>query len=129
MSGILVDTSVWIAFFRGNEEARTLFPLIDTNQICTNDLILAELIPFLSQKKETTLVALLRSIEKTDLEIDWRGIIQMQMSNLEKGINRVGIPDLIIAQNAIENGLKLLSFDRHFELMKKGIGLELYELK
>ncbi len=129
MSTILVDSSVWIAFFKGQEEAKSIFHLLDANQICTNDLILAELIPFLKQKKETTLIRLLNTIEKIRIEIDWSEIIEMQTNNLRNGINRVGIPDLIIAQNAIRNKLKLFSFDKHFELMKKNIGLKMFEIK
>ena len=129
MSAVLVDTSVWIAFFKGREEAKTLFPLLDANQVCTNALILAELLPFLRQKKEITLIGLLNTIERMKLEIDWNEIMEMQTGNLKNGINRVGIPDLIIAQNAIRNDLMLFSFDRHFELMKKNIGLKLFERK
>jgi predicted nucleic acid-binding protein len=129
MSKILVDSSVWISFFKGNEEGKLLFPLLDSNQACVNDLILAELIPSLIQKKEVTLVGLLKSIEKTEIDIDWEEIIRMQTVNLKSGLNRVGIPDLVIAQNAIQNQIGLFSFDKHFEIMKKHIGLKLFEIK
>jgi predicted nucleic acid-binding protein len=129
MSKILVDSSVWISFFKGNEEGKLLFPLLDSNQACVNDLILAELIPSLIQKKEVTLVGLLKSIEKTEIDIDWEEIIRMQTVNLKNGLNRIGIPDLVIAQNAIQNQIGLFSFDKHFEIMKKHIGLKLFEIK
>jgi hypothetical protein len=45
MSKILVDSSVWISFLKGNEEGKLLFPLLDSNQACVNDLILTELLP------------------------------------------------------------------------------------
>lgn len=97
--------------------------------ICTNDLIMTELVPSLIHKKENELVNLLNSIEKIKIEIDWVGITQMQVQNLKNGLTRVGIPDLIIAQNAIQNKLVLFSFDKHFELMKKGTGLKIYSLR
>ena len=75
------------------------------------------------------MIGLLKTIEKVKIEIDWNEIIEMQTSNLKNGINRVGIPDLIIAQNVIQNKLKLFSLDKHFELMKKNIGLKLFEMK
>ena len=103
MSKVLVDSSVWISFFKGTEEGRLLFPLLDSNGILINDLILAELIPSLNQKKELTLIGLLGSIEKTAIQIDWDDIIHLQTLNLKNGINRVGVPDLIIAQNSIQN--------------------------
>ena len=46
MNRILIDTSVWISFFKGHEDAKVLFDMIDSNIICTNELILAELVPF-----------------------------------------------------------------------------------
>jgi predicted nucleic acid-binding protein len=129
MNKILVDSSVWIGFFKGLEEAKQLFQLIDSNMICTNDLIMTELIPSLIHKKESELVDLLNSIEKTKMDIDWNGINQLQIQNLRNGLNRVGVPDLIIAQNAIQNNLVLYSFDKHFELMKKGMGLKTFSGK
>jgi predicted nucleic acid-binding protein len=127
MTGVLVDSSVWIAFFKGTAESRLLFPLLDSNQLCINDLILAELIPYLNHKKGLALVSLLGSVGKLDMDIDWNGITRIQTSNLKHGINRAGIPDLIIAQNAVQNRVTLLSFDGHFELMNRHMGLKTFE--
>jgi predicted nucleic acid-binding protein len=127
MKQILVDSSVWIGYFRGIDESKKLNMLIDNNVVCINDLILSEIIPALMMRKENELVKLLSSIEKMKLDIDWVGIRQMQIINLKNGLNRVGIPDLIVAQNAIQNKIELFSFDKHFELMKKYIGLKTYK--
>jgi predicted nucleic acid-binding protein len=127
MNKILIDSSVWINFFRGNEEANNLNILLDKNMVCINDLILSELVPALVLKKENELIRLMNSIERLKIEIDWIGIIQIQVVNLKNGLNRVGIPDLIIAQNAIQSGVQLYSFDKHFELMKKEIGLKIFK--
>jgi hypothetical protein len=128
MSKVLVDSSVWISFFKGEEDGKLLFPLLDSNQVCVNDLILAELIPSLLQRKEIALVSLLKSIEKKELEINWDEIIKIQSCNLKNGLNRVGIPDLIIAENAIQNQIRLFSFDKHFAIMKDFFELRLYEI-
>ncbi len=40
---VLVDTSVWIDYFRTGNQSAELDDLIDENVIVTNDLILAEL--------------------------------------------------------------------------------------
>jgi predicted nucleic acid-binding protein len=129
MKQILVDSSVWIGYFRGIDEAKKLNILLDSNAICINELILSEIIPSLVMRKENELINILSSIEKMRLDIDWVGIRQMQVINLKNGLNRVGIPDLIIAQNAIQNKVELYSFDKHFELMIKGIGLKTYKEK
>jgi predicted nucleic acid-binding protein len=129
MKKVLVDSSVWIGYFRGIEEAKYLDQLLDTNTVFTNELILAEIVPSLLLRKEKELVDLMQSIERLKLDIDWIGLTQYQVLNLKNGLNRVGIPDLIITQNAVQNGIQLFSFDKHFEIMKKSIGLKTYTVK
>jgi len=124
---ILVDTSIWIDYFKGIESALPLNILIESNNICINDLILAELLPSIKIRKENDLLHLIESIEKLPMNIEWHEIVYFQIYNLKNGINNVGIPDLIIAQNAIQNDIKLYAKDKHFPLMKKHIGLKLYE--
>ncbi len=91
-----------------------------------NELILAELTPPLLVRGERKLVSVLNAIERIPLSVEWDGIIQLQATCLRNGINKVGIPDLIIAQHAIQNELALLSLDKHFVLMRKHIPLHLH---
>jgi predicted nucleic acid-binding protein len=114
MSQILVDSSIWIAFFRGSIPQDALFQLIDTNQICTNDLILSEIVPSLRARKEKALVDILYRIQCYPLAIEWLEIIDFQVRNIRKGINNVGISDLIIMQNVIQHSLVLYAVDSHF---------------
>ena len=114
---VLVDSSVWIGYFRGNDKTLLLNGLLDRNTLCINDLILAELLPSINHKKENALKDLLLAITKVPLTIYWNSLVSMQTQNLKEGINKVGIGDLIIAQNVLENNLELFSLDRHFELM------------
>ena len=126
MSEILIDTSIWIDYFRGKPVADHLSDLIDQNRIAVNDLILAELIPSINQRKERQLKDLLLSIRNVALSIDWPRIIEMQTRNLKSGHNGIGIPDLIIAQNAIGNRLVLFENDKHFLPMTELFGLQLF---
>jgi predicted nucleic acid-binding protein len=123
---VLVDSSVWIDYFRDSGSADILDLLIEENLVVINELILAELIPFLSIRKEKRLIALLQDVERRPLIIDWEDIIHLQIVCLNNGINGVGIPDLMIAQNAIQGGFRLLSNDKHFGLISKHSALELY---
>lgn len=116
---VLVDSSVWIEYFKGNEQTLPLNTLLDLNNICINDLILAELLPSINHKKENVLKELLLTITKIPLTINWNTIIYMQTQNIKNGINKIGIADVIIAQNVIDNDLELYTFDRHFELMSE----------
>ena len=42
---VLVDSSVWVAYFRGDGDLRRMDWLIEEGLLVTNDLILAELVP------------------------------------------------------------------------------------
>ena len=123
---ILVDSSIWIDYFRDIGQADALEFLIEEDLVVSNDLILAELIPPLNIHKKKNIIELLREIKRQPISIDWDEIIQLQTLCLSKGINGVGIPDLIIVQNAIQGGLKLLSNDKHFSLISKHLPLELF---
>jgi predicted nucleic acid-binding protein len=123
---VLVDSSVWIEYFKGNKSVLQLNELIDSNNLCINDLILAELLPSINHKNELDLKELILTIERIDIIIDWHQIISMQTINLRNGINKVGISDLIIAQNAIENNIELYTMDKHFDLMSEIHELKLY---
>ena len=126
MKNILVDSSVWIEYFRGKKEVSVLDELIDRNQLRINNLILSELISFLRIKKENTLIKILMTIKNIAIKIDWAEIIDFQEINLRNGLNKIGIPDLIIVQNVRDNNLILYSLDKHFELMNKYIGIDRY---
>lgn len=122
----LVDTSVWIDGFHGGKFSGVIKNLIDRCEICINDLILSELIPSIRVRKEKELEDLLYLLPRVPMQIDWSGIVSMQTENLKNGINRVGLPDIMIAQNAMQNGVQLLSMDKHFELIAKVVPLQLY---
>ena len=131
MKYTLIDTSVWIEYFRGTKAINTelINSFIDNNQICINDLILSELLPSLKHKKETDLIDILLSIRNIPIEINWQEIINYQIINLKNGINNVGIPDIIILQNVINNNLSLISVDKHFNQMKKHFDFSLIDIK
>ncbi len=122
---ILVDSSVWIDYFRGGADSGIVDKFIDENLISTNDLILSEIIPALNIRKQNMLIDLLREIHRIPLNINWNMIIEYQFQCLSNGINKVGIPDLIIVDNAIKNDLVLFSFDKHFRLISNHIELNL----
>jgi len=122
---IIVDSSVWIDYFRGGKYSNQLDLYIEQNIISTNDLILAELIPILKIKREFPVISLLRNITLIPLVINWENIINYQTKCLKHGINKAGIPDLIILDNVIQNDLTLYSLDKHFKLINNHIDFEL----
>lgn len=122
---VLVDTSVWIDYFREGNQSDQLDRLIDENRIVTNDLILTELIPFLRLRNQKKLIRLLQHIDRHMLSIDWRQIREYQYRCLKNGLNGIGIPDLIIVQNALQNQSQIYSLDRHFLLMEPILDFQL----
>jgi len=121
---VLVDSSVWIDYFRSGIN-QTLDRLIEEDLVCTNELILTELVPALLHQRREDVVESLRVIEKIPLRIDWKSIQEYQHMNLQNGINKVGIPDLILLQQVIEEKIILFSFDKHFKLMRAFLNYEL----
>ena len=122
----LVDSSAWVEYFRGNQKYLFMNELINSNAICTNDVILTELLPSIIHKKEHALAELLSSVKNYRLNIDWQEIRNMQLLSLKNGNNNIGISDLLIAQNCIQNELRLIANDKHFDAMLKYLNLEVY---
>lgn len=124
---VLVDTSVWIDYFRSGDKSEKLDFLIDENLVVINDLILTELLPLLIVKQEKKVINLLKMVKKHPIHPDWEGIRGYQVSCLKSGSNGIGIPDLLIAQNSIQNNVSVYSIDKHFKFMNDAqIGIKLY---
>jgi len=122
---VLVDTSIWIEYFRTGTNSEKLDFLIDENLIVINDLILAELVPSLKVRNQRKIVKLLYNINKLELSINWDQLIEFQFKCLKNGLNGIGIPDLIVVQNAKQNRCEIYSLDSHFKLMKDILSLQL----
>lgn len=125
MKQVLVDSSVWIDFFKGKEIGQ-LEQLIDEDLVVINELILSELTPFLKHQNEFHAAESLMALPVLPLNIDWRGIQMLQELNLKNGINGVGLPDLIIVQQVISENLALLTHDKRFQLMQEHLKFDLF---
>lgn len=125
---VLVDTSVWIDYFRSGDKSEKLDYLIDTNLVVINDLILTELLPLLIIRNEKSVVRLLKKIKNNKIYLNWDEVISYQVSCMKCGSSGIGIPDLLIAQNAIQNQTPIYSIDKHFGYMLNAdIGIKKYE--
>lgn len=124
---VLVDSSVWIEYFKSGK-IKILDRLIEEDLACINELIFTELAPLLFKKGEDDVVAGLSALELVPLQIDWNIIRDYQLMNLKNGINRVGIPDLIILQQVIDQKITLFSFDKHFALMNEHLNFEIMKV-
>jgi predicted nucleic acid-binding protein len=126
MNNNIIDSSAWIEYFRGNQAYYFMTDLIYNNAICTNDIILTELLPSIIHKKENRPAELLNGLQKYRVMIDWQAIRNIQIFNLKRGNNNAGISDIIIARNCIQNNLNLITNDKHFKAMSNYIPLKIY---
>lgn len=71
---ILIDSSVWIKYFRTGKPAK-LDRIIEEDLACINQHILTELSPVLSLKNETKLQEGLQAIRMNPMNIDGRSFV------------------------------------------------------
>ena len=126
---ILVDSSVWIDYFRGMQSPQTdrLHALLGSEPIATGDLVLTEVLQgfgiaqdFNQSKK------LLTSLPIIDLV---GGDIAIQAANNFRTLRSLGITvrktiDTLIATSCIEKGLALLYSDKDFDPFVEHLGLQ-----
>lgn len=121
---VLIDSSVWIEYFNKGGIPK-LDRLIEEDLVCINELILTELAPVLMMKNEFEILEGLQALEMIPLNLDWDIIREYQLMNLKNGINKVGITDLIILNQVIDQKISLFSFDKHFQLMQNHLTYDL----
>jgi predicted nucleic acid-binding protein len=125
---ILVDSSVWIDYFRGasTPEAEKLDALLGSEPVMTGDLILVEVLQgFDSEADFNQAKKLLTSLEIIDLA--GRDIAVKAAKNF-RALRTLGITvrktiDTVIATRCIESGLALLFSDRDFDPFVQHLGL------
>ncbi len=96
--------------------------------VCTASLIKAEIIPSALNKKDfNRLSELFQALPVLkEPENYWNEIIFAQFTLKQKGIHGIGIPDLMIAILARTHEKEIFTKDRHFDLMKKPLGLKFF---
>ena len=125
---ILVDSSVWIDYFRGADtpQADRLDSLLGTELLATGDLMLAEVLQgFRSEADFEQAKKLLTSLEVIDLGGKDIGIQAARNFRLlrEKDVTVRKTIDTIIATRCVVDGHELLFSDRDFEPFVQHLGL------
>lgn len=125
---ILLDTSVWVDYFKGGQYSNKVDRLIEMNVVAICDVVLVELIPFLKHRAEEELVSLLYKVPLLTYDLNWQILTDDQVSCLSNGINKAGIPDLMIVETVKQNHAMLCSLDKHFYLMSSLLGFDVYDI-
>lgn len=125
---ILVDSSVWIDYFRGTATPQTdkLDSLLGTEPLATGDLILAEVLQgFVRDRDFNQARKLLTSLVVMDLA--GQDIAIQAERNFralrERGITVRKTIDTVIATRCIASGLTLLYSDKDFDPFVEHLGL------
>ena len=125
---VLVDTSAWIDFFRRKDPGRHAFVanLLREARAVGAGLIFLELLRGAKTGKELNVVSRLSETVEMVYQSPATYIHAGKMGyELARKGHILSVVDLAIAQLAIENGLPLLTFDRHFETIAKSFPLKL----
>jgi predicted nucleic acid-binding protein len=113
MNGVLIDTSVWIEYFRGNRNyIDPGLELIELGMAYSLEVVFAELAQGAKGKREMevilTFFSNMKLLDSPGL-IFKAGVYSKQNRLIEKGI---GLIDAILIVCTIENDLKLWTLDK-----------------
>ena len=121
---ILVDSSVWIDYFRGtgNEQTDILDALLSSEPVAVGDLMLAEVLQgFNSERDFNQAKNVLLSLHQIDIggtEIAVQAARNFRTLRLH-GVTVRKTIDVLIATRCIETDLLLLHSDRDFDAFEK----------
>ena len=125
---ILVDTSVWIDYFKGRMTAQTgrLDRLLGVEPLAIGDLILTEVLQgFATERDVRAAEQMLTSFQVVELggrEIAIQAARNFRMLR-KAGVTVRKTIDTLIATRCIESGYELLQDDRDFDPFVKHLGL------
>jgi predicted nucleic acid-binding protein len=125
---ILVDSSVWVDYFKGTITAQTtrLDGLLGNEPLAIGDLILTEVLQgFHDDRDFNQARSMLTSL--TVVELGGQDIAIQAAKNFRtlrrKGVTVRKTIDTVIATRCIQNGYELLHSDRDFDPFTKHLGL------
>lgn len=125
---ILVDSSVWIDYFRGSKTEQTdlLDALLSSEPIAIGDLMLAEVLQGFSSERDfnqaKNVLLSLQQLEIGGTELAGQAARNFRTLRLH-GVTVRKTIDALIATRCIESDLLLLHSDRDFDAFEKHLGL------
>jgi predicted nucleic acid-binding protein len=125
---ILVDSSVWIDYFRGGATAQTdrLDALLGVEPVAVGDLILTEVLQGFARERDfnraRSLMASLMTVDLVGHEIALAAARNFRQLRT-RGVTVRKTVDTLIATCCIENSWPLLYSDRDFDPFVKHLGL------
>jgi predicted nucleic acid-binding protein len=128
---VLIDTSIWIAFFRNKTPgwSQRVEEIIAQNEIYVPKIVIAEL---LQGSKSEAEVEALRDFGEAFHVIDQKEDTWMKAGELSYRLKRKGkgvnLADCYIGVIAEQHSCRVFTLDEHFKEIGKALGLELIEV-
>ena len=116
---IIVDTSIWIEYFKNNPSISIIIDEgLNNNSICITGPIISELLQGVKSDKELSLlIKYIDAIPCIHYEMqDWIDAGYISYSLRKKGIT-LPLTDIIIASIAKNNNAVIFTKDKHFEMI------------
>lgn len=125
---ILVDSSVWIDYFRGTSTPQTdrLDAILGQEPVVMGDLVLAEVLQgFVTDREFNAARKLLTALDVVTLGGE---AVAVEAARNHRKLRALGVTvrktiDTLIATHCILNGYALLHSDRDFDAFEKHLGL------
>lgn len=125
---ILVDTSIWIDFFRKKEPAYTnVVQLIDEDRICCTGIILCELMKGANSEKELNVLkdflhvyAFINETPET-----WKKTGELSFRLRKRG-KETPLSDCLISVLSLEADASIYTYDKHFKTIQTIENISLY---
>ncbi len=125
---ILVDSSVWIDYFRGNttRQANKLDDLLGSEPLAIGDLILTEVLQGFGSDREFN--AARRMLLALDMVVLGGADVAVEAAKNYRRLRDLGVTvrktiDTVIATRCIVSGHTLLHSDRDFDAFEQHLGL------
>jgi predicted nucleic acid-binding protein len=126
---VLVDTSVWIEYFRNpeSEAAATLDGILDDFEICVPKIVLAELMQGAKSTKELAVIGdFLNAFHIVDQSPEtWLEAGRLAYDLKKKG-KTIHVLDCYLAVMAKEHSCAVFTLNRHFKEIRDIAGITLW---
>ncbi len=126
---VIIDTSVWIDYFRGGDLSlsQMVDEIINGGKVCVPGIVLAELIQGAKSKREISIIE--DMIETfTFLDTGPGNGAWVEAGKLSYDMKKAGVAghlaDCLIAVLARKNGCRVLTRDRHFQALQSMAKIE-----
>ena len=128
---ILIDTSIWIEYFRDKSSAivEKLDPILAEGEVCVPKIVMAELIRGAKSEKEVSIIEdFFDAFHIIDQKEDsWIKAGKLSYKLKKKGKN-IHLFDCYIAVIAQENACTVFTLNRHFKEIQKITDISLVDI-